>query len=143
MIIVGADHAGFELKEKVKKFLQKRGEKVVDVGAFSLDENDDFSHFAALLKKAFVKDERCRIISFCGSGVGMNIALNKQKNIRGMVGHNEKEVELARQHNNINALSLSGRTTSLISAKKMVTLFLSTKELKGKYERRMREIEIE
>lgn len=142
MIIIGADHAGFELKEKLKNFLQKKEEKIVDVGAFSLDENDDFSFYVNLLKKEFSKDENNRIISVCGSGVGMNVGLNKQKNIRGIVGHNAKEVKLARQHNNINALSLSGRTTSFKAAQKMVNAFLNTSELKGKYERRMREIEL-
>ena len=142
MIIIGADHAGFELKEKIKKFLQKEGYDIVDVGAFKIDTEDDFSFYVKLLSKAFEQDENSFIISVCGSGVGMNVGLNKHKNIRSVVGHTVEEVALAREHNDVNALSLSGRTTSFILAKKMIKAFLDTKNLKGKYEKRMKEIEI-
>jgi len=143
MVIIGADHAGFELKEKVKKFLQKEGEDIVDIGAFKVDNSDDFSYYVRLFAKTFCQGEDCKIISVCGSGVGMSVGLNKQKGIRSLVGHTVEEVVLAREHNNVNALALSGRTTSLILAKKMIKAFLETKNLKGKYERRMKEIEIE
>lgn len=142
MIIIGADHAGFELKEKVKMFLQKEGFDIVDIGAFELDDNDDFSFYIKLIKKAYEQNRESKIISVCGSGVGMNVGLNKQKEIRSLIGHTVEEVELARKHNNINALALSGRTISLSKAKKLIKAFLETESLKGKYERRMKEIEI-
>lgn len=142
MIIIGADHAGFILKEKVKKYLQKEGFDVVDVGAFKVDDADDFSFYVKLLAKAFEQDKNNFIISVCGSGVGMNVGLNKHKGIRSVVGHSVEEVMLAREHNDVNALSLSGRTTSLVLAKKMVKAFLDTKSIKGKYEKRMKDIEI-
>ncbi|NCB48748.1 MAG: RpiB/LacA/LacB family sugar-phosphate isomerase [Clostridia bacterium] len=142
MIIIGADHAGFELKEKIKKSLQKENFDIVDVGAFKVDDVDDFSHFVKLLVKVFDENKECKIISVCGSGVGMNVGLNKHKGIRAVVGHTVEEIVLAREHNNVNALSLSGRTTSLILAKKMINAFLNTKNLSGKYEKRMKDIEI-
>lgn len=142
MIIIGADHAGFELKEKVKKFLQKEGFDIVDIGAFELDDNDDFSFYIKLITKAYEQNRESKIISVCGSGVGMNVGLNKQKGIRSLVAHSVEEVELARKHNNVNALALSGRTISLLKAKKLIKAFLKTESLKGKYERRMKEIEI-
>jgi len=142
MIIIGSDHAGFQLKEKAKKFLEKKGEKFVDVGAFSIDESDDFSHYVSLIADAFEKNPKSKIISFCGSGVGINFGLNKHKNIRSVLGQNKNQVALARKHNNVNALSLAGRKTPLFCAKRMINAFLETENLGGKYERRMKEIEI-
>lgn len=142
MVIIGADHAGFKLKEKVKKYLQKENFDIVDVGAFKLDDGDDFSYYVNLIAKIYKQNSSCKIISFCGSGVGMNVGLNKRKGIRSVVGHNAKEVELARMHNDVNALALSGRTTTFYSAKKIIKAFLTTESLKGKYEKRMKDIEI-
>ncbi len=142
MIVLGCDHAGYFLKEKIKKYLQKKSFDIVDVGALKLDNADDFSKYVKLMQKAFSFNKNSKIIAFCGSGVGMNIGLNKCKDIRCVLGHNLKEVKLARQHNNVNALSLGGRTTSFFKAKRLVNCFLSTKELDGKYLKRMKDIEI-
>lgn len=167
MIILGADHGGFELKEKIKEKLCKENYSVVDVGAFEIDSEDDFSKFVKLMCNAFdnatkenlscekspknnenlgknneekAKIEDVRIIAFCGSGVGVSIGLNKHRNIFCAVGHSKEEVEKARLHNGINALALGGRVTTLEDAEKMVDVFLSTKSLGGKYVRRMQEI---
>lgn len=142
MILIGADHAGWELKEKLKTYLIKCNYDIVDVGAYEFDEEDDFSKFVANLKLAFDNGKDTRIIAICGSGVGMCIGLNKIKGVRCAVGHTEKEIELAREHNDINALALGSRTTSLIKAKKMIEKFLKTKSIGGKYKRRMDEIEL-
>ncbi len=142
MIIIGADHGGYELKEKVKGFLQREySEPIVDIGAFKLDENDDFSHFAKSILKCFDDDKTARIIAICGSGVGMNIALNKHKGVFCAVGYNKKQINKARQHNNINAIALGGRVTKFGLAKKMIKVFLETEFLGGKYEKRMKEID--
>ena len=142
MIIIGADHGGFELKEKVKSFLQRQySEPVVDIGAFKVDDNDDFSYFAKSILKCFDNDKTAKIIAFCGSGVGMSIALNKHKGVFCAVGYKKNQVEKARQHNNINAIALGGRVTKFGSAKKMVKAFLETEFLGGKYQKRMKEID--
>ena len=164
MIILGADHGGFELKERIKQKLCSENYSVVDVGAFEIDSEDDFSKFVKLMCNAFdnatsgnlssqeshenlsenneenAKIEDVRIIAFCGSGVGVSIGLNKHKNIFCAVGHSKEEVEKARLHNGINALALGGRVTTFEDAEKMVDVFLSTKSLGGKYARRMQEI---
>ena len=140
MIILGADHAGFELKNKIKEYLKSNNE-VLDVGASVLDENDDFSSFVLLMREHFNKHLDARIIAICGSGVGMNIGLNKYKGIRCVIGHSVDEVKLARAHNDVNALSLSGKT-QINDAISMINAFLSTPFLSGKYEKRMNEIEI-
>lgn len=142
MIIIGADHAGLELKEQVKGYLQELNEDIVDVGAFEEDREDNFSKYVHLIIKAFNLNTNAKIIAFCGSGVGMSIGLNKTKGIFSAVGHTEEEVKIAREHNNINALCLGGRTTNIEEAKKMVKNFLNTAHLGGKHLERMADIEI-
>ncbi len=142
MIILGCDHAGFELKEEIKKFLIKEKHSIVDVGAFEKDKEDDFSKYVVLMRKCFDDDISSKIIAVCGTGIGMSIGLNKHKGIRCVVGHDEKEVIKAREHNNVNALALAGRTITNIKAKKIVNAFLNTEALSGKYKKRMDEIEI-
>lgn len=143
MIVIGCDHAGFDLKEKIKDFLVENNEDLKDVGAFIYDKEDDFSKFALKMREEFKKDNFIKIIAVCGSGVGMNIALNKCKGIRCVLGHDINEVRLAREHNNVNALALSGKT-NFENAKNMVVYFLTTAKLNTeKYIRRMSEIEID
>lgn len=142
MIILGADHAGLELKETLKQYLVEKNEDVLDIGANTLDANDNFSTFVKLMADAFYKNENAKIIAVCGSGVGMNIGLNKNKNIFCCLGHTFEEVSKAREHNNINALALGGRTTSVKDAKQMVDAFLTTAHLGGKYTKRMEDIDL-
>lgn len=141
MIILGADHAGFELKENIKNYLIEQNEDIVDVGAFKVDQEDDFSTFVKLMAKAFSGNAEAKIVACCGSGVGMNIGLNKIKGVFSCLGHSVEEVKKAREHNNINALALGGRTTTFNLAKKMVEAFLTTEHLGGKYTKRMEEID--
>lgn len=140
LIILGCDHAGFELKEEIKLSLENQYD-IVDCGALSFDKNDDFSKYVMLMRDNFDKNPTAFIVAVCGSGVGMNIGLNKHLGIRCVLGHSEEEVIKARQHNAINALSLSG-STSIDDAIRMINVLISTKSLSGKYKRRMDEIEI-
>ncbi len=142
MIIIGSDHAGYSLKEEIKNYLQEINEDIVDVGAYSVDAEDNFSEFVVKMVKAYNMNKTSKIIAICGSGVGMNIGLNKNKGIFCVLGHNKAEVEKAREHNNVNALSLGGRVTSLEDAKEMISAFLNTNHLGGKYEERMKLIDI-
>jgi len=142
MIILGCDHAGFKLKEKIKNYIQKLDMDIVDVGAFNEHSQDDFSKYALLMLKVFEDYKEAKLIAVCGSGVGMNIALNKQKGIFCVLGHNVKEVKKAREHNNVNAIAFGGRTTCFLKAKAMIKTFLKTDHLGGKYTKRMNDIEI-
>lgn len=141
MIILGADHAGYELKEEIKNYLIEQNEDIVDVGAFKVDQEDNFSTFVNLMSKAFMSNAEANIIACCGSGVGMNIGLNKIRGVFSCLGHSVEEVKKAREHNNINALALGGRTTNFDLAKQMVEVFLNTEHLGGKYTKRMEEID--
>ena len=142
MVIIGCDHAGFKLKEKIKNYLQKLNMDIVDVGAFNEHSEDDFSKYALLMAKVFEDYKDANLIAVCGSGVGMNIALNKQKGIFCVLGHSAKEVKKAREHNNVNAVAFGGRTTCFIKAKRMINAFFKTKHLGGKYLKRMTDIDI-
>ena len=142
MIIIGSDHAGYELKEQIKTYLQEINCSILDVGAYKLDPEDDFSQFVNLMAKSFQQNPKAQIIAVCGSGVGMNIGLNKQKGLFSALGHSVEEIIKAREHNNINALALGGRTTSFENAKQMIDAFLNTKHLGGKYLKRMKDIDL-
>lgn len=141
MIILGADHAGLTLKNKIKANLTKKGYSILDVGAFEVDKNDDFSHYVSLMYEKFLENAKSQIIAVCGTGIGMNIGLNKCKNVRCVCGHTEQEVMIARKHNDVNALALAGREISAIKACKLVDAFLETRHLGGKYKRRMNDLE--
>lgn len=140
MIVIGCDHGGFELKNIIKDYLVDLDEMVLDVGAFEIDNLDDFSTYAKLVAKN-MKEENAKGIAICGSGVGMCIALNKFKGIYAVNGIDEEKVKLAREHNNVNALCLGGRMVEVDSAKKMVKAFLDTEFLGGKYQKRIDDID--
>ena len=140
MIVIGCDHGGFELKNMIKDYLVDLDEMVLDVGAFEIDDLDDFSTYAKLVAKN-MKEENAKGIAICGSGVGMCIALNKFKGIYAVNGIDEEKVKLAREHNNVNALCLGGRMVEVDSAKKMVKAFLDTEFLGGKYQKRIDDID--
>lgn len=142
MIILGSDHAGLELKEKLKKCLQDKGHDLVDVGAFKEDSNDSFADYVKLMAKAFKECKDAKIIAVCGSGVGMSIGLNRNNGIYCVLGYSVEEVKTARLHNNVNALALGGRVLSLNKAKKMIEIFLNTEHLGGKYLERMKNLDI-
>ncbi len=125
-VYLGTDHAGFELKEKIKSFLLENNFEVEDCGAFELDKNDDYPDF---ISKAAIKtseDPSSLGIVFGKSGAGECIVANKIKGIRAVLGFNEENVRLAREHNDVNFLSLGSAFADEELAKKMVEIFLQT-----------------
>ncbi len=139
MLYLGADHAGFKLKEGVKKFLDKKGIKYKDLGAKTLDNQDDYVDYAAEVGKR-IRSETKGIL-FCGSGFGMSIAANKIKNVRAVNIYTVREAELSRMHNDANVLCLSGWMITRKQAKKIINKFLNTKFSKAKrHERRIKKI---
>ena len=97
-IIIGSDHAGFLVKEKIKVFLKKANIKLLDIGTFS-EERVDYPDYAKKLALA-VKNKTVFGILICGSGIGVSIAANRIKKIRAAVCYNKKSASLARKHNN-------------------------------------------
>lgn len=137
MIILGADHGGFELKEYLKDYLYKQGHEIYDVGAFEYEGLDSFAEVIPEVIKLLRQDESNRAIVLCGSGVGVCVGCNRYKGVYAANCHEAAEAQLARMHNNINVLNLGGRFISKSKAKKMVKAFLETECIGGKYIDRM------
>ncbi len=129
-IYIGTDHAGFELKEELKKFLKDLGCEVVDKGAYEFNKEDDYPDFILPVVKAvaedIARDLDSRGIVIGGSGQGEAIVANKVKNIRAAVVYDEYSARMSREHNDANIVSLGTRTLSADKAKKLVKLWLET-----------------
>jgi ribose 5-phosphate isomerase B len=126
-IYLGTDHAGFELKEKIKSYLTEKGFEVEDCGAYTFDKNDDYPGF---ISKAAIKTSQDPLsfgIIFGKSGAGECIVANKIKNIRAALGFSKENVELSRLHNNANMLSLGSMFVDEELAKQLIKIFLETK----------------
>ncbi len=136
-IYVGADHAGFEMKNVLTQFLQELGHEVIDLGAHVYDEEDDYPDFIIPVARAVSEEsEDVRGLIIGGSGQGEAIAANKFRNVRAAVFNGQyapsdgravpNEIALAREHNNTNVLSLGARFLSIDEAKNAVCLWLET-----------------
>ncbi len=138
-ISIGSDHAGFELKEHVKKYLESKGIEVVDEGTYSPD-SVDYPVFAGKV----AKDLQNKIVDYgiliCGTGLGMSITANKFKNIYAALCLYPTMAKYARMHNNANILVMAGRLMGPTLAEETVDTFLSTSFEGGRHQRRIDEI---
>lgn len=130
-IYLGADHAGFALKERIKKWLKARKIPYQDLGNTIYDQHDDYPDFAAKVARTVAKingiaKNNGKGILVCGSAQGMCIAANKIKGIRAVVPFSLQETRLSRQHNDANVLCLSGWFMNEKAALKMIRAFLAT-----------------
>jgi len=140
-IAIGSDHAGFQIKEYLKKEIQKQDHEIVDFGAFS-EESIDYPDIAHLLTKS-VQDKQFTFgILICGSGNGMAIVANKYYGIRAALCWNPIITKLARQHNDANILVLPGRFINEEEAKNFTTIFLNTLFEGGRHQRRVMKISV-
>lgn len=135
-IAIGADHAGFEFKEQLKKFLISNNYEVKDFGAYSFDKEDGFPDFAIPLAKAIGNGEYDRGVLVCGSGIGVSIAANKVKGVRAVNCTCEAFAKLSREHNNTNVICFPGRFLDEKEAEKYLNIWLTTNFLGGKYQER-------
>ncbi len=128
-IYLGSDHAGYELKEKLKIFLGSLGYEVEDKGAFSLNPIDDYPDFITPVAEAVASDVKSMGIVLGGSGEGEAMNANRTEGVRAceFYGGNMDVVRVCREHNNANILSLGARFISEEEAKEAVKLFLETK----------------
>ncbi|MCX6740200.1 MAG: RpiB/LacA/LacB family sugar-phosphate isomerase [Candidatus Parcubacteria bacterium] len=127
MLYLGADHAGFKLKEQLKKYLLTQKIKFADLGNLKLDKNDDYPDFGFKVAKAVSKDDGSKGILICGSSFGVCIVANKVKGIRAVSISNIKDAKLSREHNDANVLCLSGWDLKLPLAQKIIKIWLDTK----------------
>ena len=138
-MIIASDHAGFKLKEEIKKFLIKKRKKVLDLGTKNTS-SVDYPDYAHLLSKKMKKSKNQFGILICGTGIGMSMAVNKHKNIRAAVCYNAKSTKLSRQHNNANVMTIGARLTKKSIALKCVSTFLRTDFDGGRHLRRIKKI---
>ena len=141
-IVLATDHAGFELKEHVKRFLIKKGYDIKDFGALEYDGLDDYPDFILPAAKYIFEHKLIGII-FGGSGQGEAMAANRIKGIRAAVFYNgpNEIVELSRLHNNANILSIGARFVSNQEVEKVIELWLSTDFEEGRHEKRINKLD--
>ena len=127
-VFLGADHRGFELKEKLKKYIAELDYGVEDYGAFLHDKNDDYPDFARKVAESVANDpERSRGVLVCGSGVGVAIAANKINDIRAGTAINAEQIKDSVSDEDTNILAISADYISEDQAKKIAKSFLETK----------------
>ena len=138
-IFISSDHAGYKLKEEIKSHLSKKKISFLDIGPHN-DNKVDYPDFAHKVARR-VKANRNNIgILVCGSGMGMNIAANRHKNIRAAQCFNLKSTKLSRLHNDANIITLGSRLLSKKLALSCVVAFLNTKFEGGRHLKRIKKI---
>ena len=138
-IFISSDHAGFKLKEAIKVYLSKKKLTFQDLGPHSDDRVDypDYAHKVA--KRVKISKNNIGIL-VCGSGMGMNIAANRHKNIRAAQCFNLKSTKLSRLHNDANIITLGSRLLTKKNALSCIGVFLNTKFEGGRHSKRIRKI---
>lgn len=138
-IVIGSDHGGFKLKEKLKAFLAKKGYTVKDAGCFN-QESCDYPEFAYAVAESIAQGKFTKGILICKSGIGNSIVANKVKGVRAALCYNLKAAKLSRQHNDANLLVLGALFVKEALAKRIASLWLKTEFEGGRHLRRLRQI---
>ena len=138
-IYIASDHAGFKLKEFLKKkFLKKYN--FIDLGTNSSTTSVNYPIFAHKLSDKVAKNDKNFGILICGSGLGMSMAANRHKKIRAALCYTVKNTKLSRLHNNSNVITLGSRLTKKNSALKLIDVFFKTKFEGGRHSKRVKKI---
>ena len=141
MIIIGSDHAGFNIKEKLKKVLTKKKISFLDIGAYSSKKTDDYPDYAEKLAEAVVRDKKNKGILVYSTGTGMVIAANKIKGSRAVSAYDSYTAKMSRADNDSNILCLRSKGFSFEKTKKIVSVWLNTKfSGKARHKRRIEKI---
>jgi len=137
-IAIGADHGGYQLKERLILFIQGLGHEIVDVGCDSI-ESVDYPVFADAVCEKLIQKEAAFGILVCGTGVGMSIAANRCRKIRAANCHNEYTARMSRAHNDANVLCLGARDIGQGVAEGIVQTWLATEFAGGRHQQRVRQ----
>ncbi len=141
-IIVGADHAGYPMKEKVKAFLQDRGITVEDVGTHS-DDSVDYTDFGKAVASKVSDGTFQRGILICGTGLGMSMIANRFPGVRAALANDLFSAIMSRRHNDSNVLAMGGRLIGDALALQLVETWLETPFEGGRHQRRLEKMDIE
>lgn len=139
-IAIASDHAGYDLKETIKTYLEENGHEVVDKGPYNAD-SVDYPDFAKKLTDEVLSENVDFGIGICGTGIGINISCNRVKGIRAALCSESVSAELTRKHNNANVLNLGARIIGEELAKGIVDVFINTEFEGGRHQRRIDKIE--
>lgn len=139
-IAVGADHAGFKLKEELKGYLKSKGHELIDVGCNS-EERCDYPDYAAQVAKAVAGGKAERGVLVCGSGIGMCMTANRVAGVRAAVLRLPEDAKLSREHNDANIACLGGRINPPDQAKSLLEIFLNTAFEGGRHVGRIKKME--
>jgi ribose 5-phosphate isomerase B len=142
-IFIGADHRGFELKNKIIEYLQEKDIRIEDMGNYQYDPLDDFPDFAKKVAQAVLQNPKNYLgIVICGSGVGVAIMANRFKGIRCGIGFEVDQVKHIRENDHINVLALPSDYVDFEKAKELIDVFLSSNpKTEEKYLRRIKKLD--
>ena len=139
-IIIGSDHAGFAMKEKVKQFLQERGISVEDVGPYN-EESVDYTDYGKEVSRKVSDGTFERGLLVCGTGLGMSMTANRFKGVRAALANDLFSAIMSRRHNDANILVLGGRLIGDTLALQLVETWLETPFDGGRHERRVEKMD--
>ncbi len=140
IILIGSDHAGFKLKEKIKNYLQKNKIKFVDFGTFD-EKPCDYPDISIKVASEVSKSKNRKGILICGTGTGMVIAANKVRGVRAAMCYDVYSAKMAREHNDANILCLRGRKFSYNKTINVLKIWINTKfSGKSRHKRRINKI---
>ena len=138
-VFLASDHAGFLLKQLISNFLSKKGIKILDLGPKS-SNSVDYPDFAHRLSSKIKKNGKQLGVLVCGSGIGMEMAANRHKNVRAALCYSVRSARLSREHNNANVITLGARLTNKKLALKCISTFINAKFKGGRHLRRVKKI---
>ena len=138
-LVLASDHAGYDLKENIKTYLESNNFNIKDLGPFN-EDSVDYPDYGNMLGKFILENKNSIGIAICGSGIGISIALNRMLGIRAALCSNEEIAKLSRNHNDANVLVLAGRFMTLKKSSSIIDVFLKESFEGGRHERRVNKL---
>ena len=139
ILVLASDHAGYDLKENIKIYLESNNFNIKDLGPFN-EDSVDYPDYGNMLGKFILENKNSIGIAICGSGIGISIALNRMLGIRAALCGNEEIAKLSRNHNDANVLVLAGRFMNLKKSSSIIDIFLKESFEGGRHERRVNKL---
>ncbi len=140
--IIGSDHAGFDLKEKIKKYFLQQKLEFEDIGPYKYEKNDDYNDYAKKVVTKIKKNKNNKGILICGTGQGMSVQANRYKGIRAVLCWNKATAQHAKKHLNANIITLPGKSLIYNQAKELIKVWIDCKQIKKKkYIRRIEKLD--
>tara|TARA_B110000467_G_C18326862_1_gene489700 strand:- start:24 stop:455 length:432 start_codon:yes stop_codon:yes gene_type:complete len=140
-ISIGADHAGFSVKEKIREYLESKGYRILDKGAYS-EESVDYPEFGHAVGNSVKDGESAKGIVVCGSGIGISMAANKVEGIRAALCTTPEHALMSRLHNDANVLAIGARMTDFDIILEIIDTWLRSEFEGGRHSRRVNKIEV-